>query len=101
MPEAANIKQIIIKPATYNVIFDDFNTETWTIKIDGHQYISARYSRSPSDIDYRFSTGEVWDMDLTVITGDQVEVRVVTNTGAVNTGNNFYFVSMTGTWLRT
>ena len=39
-------------------------------------------------------------MDLTVITGDQVDVKVFANNGAPNDATNAYFVSMTGTWLR-
>ncbi len=41
-------------------------------------------------------------MNLTVLTGDQVELKVFQDdAGDVNQDENAYFAALTGTWLRT
>ncbi len=92
----------MIKPLGFGVTFDGTGDgNTWAVTIDGHVYISATYSKNaPPDIDFDESTGEVWDMNLTVLAGKEIQLRVSQDATA-NSDSNEYVVALTGTWLRT
>lgn len=102
LPEAAIISQIVIKPYTYGVGWDDpFTDGRWIVNIDGRNYIDETWStNSPPDINWFNSTGEVWDMNLTLLAGSQITARAI-HSGGPNTTQNRWVIAFTGTWLRT